>query len=128
MADALGDEGLLASRSPTRARAAEYDVTAYGDVAAAATRIERIVDVSVRSARCWRSPAAPGCGRLLWRRRADSLLAVDSRAGGDRIAQSEDGCRSVRFEVVDVFTWKTDQRFDTGSSLPGSRIFRRASR
>jgi len=48
------------------------------------------------------------CGTGMWTialaRRADSLLAVDSAPEAIAIAQSRTAARSVRFEVVDVFT------------------------
>jgi demethylmenaquinone methyltransferase/2-methoxy-6-polyprenyl-1,4-benzoquinol methylase len=125
----MSDEGLLAEQiAYYRARAAEYDVTAYGDVAAAATRIDRIVDGF--------GPLGDvleiACGTGMWTRalgtRASSVLAIDSSPEAMAIARMRVDAASVRFDVVDVFEWGPDRRFDTVffsawlSHVPASRF------
>src|SRR5262249_12549308 len=58
------DEVLADQVDYYRRRAGEYDVTAYGDVAAARARIARLV-AEMRPAGlggCWRSRVGPACG------------------------------------------------------------------
>ena len=106
------DQVLAQQVSYYRKRAAEYEVTAYGDVAAARVHIERLV-----------TQMRPGgdvleiaCGTGIWTaalaRRASTVRAID--AAPEMIAIAREGVDSpnVMFEVADVFTWATSARFD----------------
>ncbi|HEX4016413.1 MAG TPA: class I SAM-dependent methyltransferase [Frankiaceae bacterium] len=107
-----GDQVLSSQAEYYRRRAAEYDATAYGDVAAARTRIARLVGEM--------APAGTvleiACGTGLWTeaiaRIADTLTATDASAEVLSIAAERVQSSNVRFEVADVFTWMTDSRFD----------------
>ncbi len=93
-------------------RAGEYDVTAYGDVAAARARIARLV-----------AELRPGgnlleiaCGTGLWTealaRSAETVKAVDAAPEAVAIARDRVRSANVSFEVADVFSWGPDARFD----------------
>ena len=74
----MNDEVLAEQVDYYRRRAGEYDVTAYGDVAAARTRIAGLVE-QLRPAG---SVLEIACGTGLWTaalaETADSVLAVDA--------------------------------------------------
>lgn len=95
-----------------RRRASEYDVTAYGDVAAFRARIARLVAEMHPSGRVLEI----ACGTGLWTEAladvADTVLAID--AAPEMVAIAGDRVRSgnVSFVVADVFSWTTDDRFD----------------
>jgi trans-aconitate methyltransferase len=94
-----------------RQRAAEYDATSYGDVDAAAPRVERIVAELAISG----SVLELACGTGIWTRalaeRSDDLTAVD--ASPEAISLARARCpQSVRFEVLDLFAWEPGRRFD----------------
>jgi 2-polyprenyl-3-methyl-5-hydroxy-6-metoxy-1,4-benzoquinol methylase len=95
-----------------RRRAGEYDATAYGDVAAARTRIARMVGEM--------RPAGRGleiaCGTGLWTEAlagsAGAVTAIDAAPEAVEIARERVRSANVRFEVADVFSWAPGTRFD----------------
>jgi demethylmenaquinone methyltransferase/2-methoxy-6-polyprenyl-1,4-benzoquinol methylase len=95
-----------------RRRAGEYDVTAYGDVAAARTRIARLVAQMRPSGRVLEI----ACGTGLWTEAlaglADTVTAIDAAPEALQIAQDRVRSTNVSFEVADVFSWDPDARFD----------------
>ena len=95
-----------------RRRAGEYDVTAYGDVAAARARIERLV-AEMRPAGAVLEIA---CGTGLWTEAlaewADTVTAIDAAPEAVAIARDRVRPASVSFEVADVFSWDPGTRFD----------------
>jgi demethylmenaquinone methyltransferase/2-methoxy-6-polyprenyl-1,4-benzoquinol methylase len=95
-----------------RRRAAEYDITAYGDLVAARQRIARIV----RELGPAGSVLEIACGTGLWTEalaeRADTVLALDSSPEALAIARARVPSDRVLFEVVDVFSWAPPARFD----------------
>jgi SAM-dependent methyltransferase len=107
----VSDDLLAEQIAYYRERAAEYDETSYGDVDAAAARIERIVtDLDVSG-----SALELACGTGAWTRalagQVTDLLAVDSSPEALGIARAR--CpATVRFEVVDLFAWEPPGRYD----------------
>ncbi|MFZ0664443.1 MAG: class I SAM-dependent methyltransferase [Acidimicrobiales bacterium] len=96
-----------------RRRAGEYDVTAYGDLEVARTRIERLVAEMHPSG----NVLEIACGTGLWTEAlanlADTVTAIDAAPEAIDIARSR--MRSptkVTFEVADVFSWTNSTRFD----------------
>ena len=108
----MTDDVLAAQVGYYRHRASEYDVTAYGDVDAARRRIARLVAQVQPSGRVLEI----ACGTGLWTealaRLAGSLVAIDAAPETLAIARERVPAANVRFEVADVFTWTTDDRFD----------------
>jgi 2-polyprenyl-3-methyl-5-hydroxy-6-metoxy-1,4-benzoquinol methylase len=106
------DEVLAQQVTYYRKRADEYDVTAYGDVAAARVRIDRLVTRMRPSG----DVLEIACGTGLWTaalaRWASTVRAID--AAPEMIAIAREGVDSpnVTFEVADVFAWTTAARFD----------------
>ena len=106
------DELLADQVAYYRQRAGEYDVTAYADVAAARARIARLVAEMQPTG----TVLEIACGTGLWTqalaRLADAVTAID--AAGEAVAIARDRVRSenVTFEVADVFSWATEERFD----------------
>jgi 2-polyprenyl-3-methyl-5-hydroxy-6-metoxy-1,4-benzoquinol methylase len=93
-------------------RAAEYDVTAYGDVAAARARIARLV----AEMRPTGSVLEIACGTGLWTEAlaelVDAVTAIDAAPEMVEIARDRVRSAKVSFEVADVFAWHPDARFD----------------
>ena len=93
-----------------RQRAAEYDQTSYGDVAAAAERVERIVGELAVSG----SVLELACGTGVWTvplaRRASTITAVDSSP--EALAIAVERCPGARFQRADVFSWEPGRRYD----------------
>ena len=106
------DEVLAGQVDYYRRRAGEYDVTAYGDVAAARARIARLV-VEMRTTGRVLEIA---CGTGLWTEAlaglADTVTAIDAAPEVVAIARHRMGSTNVSFEVADVFSWDPDVRFD----------------
>jgi len=98
-----------------RRRAGEYDVTAYGDVAAARARIARLV-AEMRPTGCVLEIA---CGTGLWTEElaglADTVTAIDAAPEAVEIARDRVRSANVSFEVADVFSW---HRY-VGTGWPG---------
>lgn len=108
----MADRVLAEQLTYYRRRAAEYDATAYGDVTAASRRVERLVE-QMRPAGAILEIA---CGTGMWTpalsRHASTLTALDAAPETIEIARTRISLPNVIFEVADVFTWTTDQRFD----------------
>lgn len=95
-----------------RRRAGEYDLTAYGDLAAADARIAALVE-QLRPAGDVLE-IAPGTG--IWTeklaRSARTLTAVDAAPEMIEIARRRVRGQAVEFVVADVFDWVPERRFD----------------
>ncbi|MDT5036968.1 MAG: hypothetical protein QOE03_2153 [Micromonosporaceae bacterium] len=106
------DEVLAQQVRYYRKRAAEYDVTAYGDVAAARVRIDRVVT----RLRPTGQVLEIACGTGIWTqalaRRAATVTALDAAPEMLAIARNGVDSRNVTFQVADVFSWTTSERFD----------------
>jgi len=124
----VNDEVLAEQVDYYRRRAGEYDATAYGDVAAARTRIARLV-AEMRPAG---SVLEIACGTGLWTealaRWTDTVTAIDAAPEAVAIARDRVRPARVRFEVADVFSWDPGTRFDVIffsawlSHVPASRF------
>jgi 2-polyprenyl-3-methyl-5-hydroxy-6-metoxy-1,4-benzoquinol methylase len=122
------DEVLAEQIDYYRRRADEYDVTAYGDVEAARAHIARLVAQMRPTGRVLEI----ACGTGLWTealaRLADTVTAIDAAPEVVEIARERVRSANVRFEVVDVFSWQPDGRFDVIffsawlSHVPTSRL------
>jgi demethylmenaquinone methyltransferase/2-methoxy-6-polyprenyl-1,4-benzoquinol methylase len=99
------DEVLADQVDYYRRRAGEYDVTAYGDVAAARARIARLV-AEMRPAG---SVLEIACGTGLWTEAlagwAVTVTAIDAAPEAVAIARDRVRAAGVSFEVADVFSW-----------------------
>lgn len=108
----MPDDVLAEQVAYYRRRAAEYDATSYGDLAWAATRIERIVS-ALRPAG---SVLELACGTGLWTpalaRHADTVVAVDSSPEAIAFAAPRVAGSDVTLEVADVFAYAPPQRVD----------------
>jgi SAM-dependent methyltransferase len=106
------DEVLADQIGYYRRRAGEYDATAYGDVAAARERIARLVAQMNPTGRLLEI----ACGTGLWTeavaRAADTVVAIDAAPEALAIARDRVKSTNVVFDVADVFSWTTDDRFD----------------
>lgn len=106
------DEVLSDQVDYYRRRASEYDVTAYGSVVAFRARIARLVAEMHANGRVLEL----ACGTGLWTEAlayvADTVIAID--AAPEMVAIARDRVRSgnVSFEVADVFSWTTEERYD----------------
>jgi Trans-aconitate methyltransferase len=107
------DEVLAEQVGYYRQRAKEYDATAYGDVAAARPRIVRLVAEMQPHGRVLEI----ACGTGVWTEAiagtVDSVLAIDAAPEAIALARGRVRSANVSFEIADVFTWTTDDRFDT---------------
>jgi 2-polyprenyl-3-methyl-5-hydroxy-6-metoxy-1,4-benzoquinol methylase len=122
------DEVLADQVDYYRRRAGEYDVTAYGDVAAARARIARLV-AEMRPAG---NVLEIACGTGLWTEAlagwADTVTAIDAAPEAVAIARDRVRPANVSFEVADVFSWNPGARFDVIffsawlSHVPASRF------
>jgi 2-polyprenyl-3-methyl-5-hydroxy-6-metoxy-1,4-benzoquinol methylase len=122
------DEVLADQVEYYRRRAGEYDVTAYGDVAAFRARIARLA----AEMRPTGSVLEIACGTGLWTealaRWADTVTAIDAAPEMVAIARDRVRLASVSFEVADVFSWDPGTRFDVIffsawlSHVPASRF------
>lgn len=108
----MTDEVLADQVGYYRRRASEYDVTAYGDVAAARERIARLV----AQMRPSRRVLEIACGTGLWTEaladHADTVTAIDAAPEAVAIARDRVRSGNVTFEIADVFSWTTADRFD----------------
>jgi demethylmenaquinone methyltransferase/2-methoxy-6-polyprenyl-1,4-benzoquinol methylase len=106
------DEVLVHQIDYYRRRAGEYDVTAYGDVAAARARIARLVAQLRPVGRVLEI----ACGTGLWTEAlaglADTVTAIDAAPEAVAIARERVRSANVSFEVVDVFSWDPGTRYD----------------
>lgn len=92
-------------------RAGEYDATAYGDLTAARSRIDRIVAELPPARRALEL----ACGTGMWTRalatRTTQLVAVD--AALETVGRAKTRCPpAVGFVCADVFEWVPRGRFD----------------
>ncbi len=108
----MSEEALAEQLGYYRRRANEYDETAYGDVAVARERIARLVGQMRPSGRVLEI----ACGTGLWTEAiadvADTVVALDAAPEAVAIARERVTSPGVTFEVADVFSWTTDERFD----------------
>jgi 2-polyprenyl-3-methyl-5-hydroxy-6-metoxy-1,4-benzoquinol methylase len=106
------DEVLTSQADYYRRRAGEYDATAYGDVPAARTRIARLIAEMDPSG----TVLEIACGTGLWTEAlagvAETVTAIDVAPEAVAIARGRVRSDNVRFEVADVFSWTTAERFD----------------
>jgi 2-polyprenyl-3-methyl-5-hydroxy-6-metoxy-1,4-benzoquinol methylase len=124
----VNDDVLAEQVDYYRHRAGEYDATAYGDVAAARTRIARLVAEMRPSGRVLEI----ACGTGLWTEAlaewTDTVTAIDTAPEAVAIARGRAGAERVSFEVADVFSWDPGARFDVIffsawlSHVPASRF------
>jgi 2-polyprenyl-3-methyl-5-hydroxy-6-metoxy-1,4-benzoquinol methylase len=125
---AAGGDLLAEQAGYYRRRAAEYDVTACGDLDAARARITWIV-AALRPAG---NALEIACGTGLWTgalaEAASTVTAIDAAPQMVDIARGRITAANVRFEVADVFSWTAPARFDTVffafwlSHVPASRF------
>jgi 2-polyprenyl-3-methyl-5-hydroxy-6-metoxy-1,4-benzoquinol methylase len=111
-----------------RRRAGEYDATAYGDVAAARARINRLVAEIQPTGKVLEI----ACGTGLWTEAlaglAETVTAIDAAPEAIDIARARVRSAKVTFEVADVFSWTTPASFDVVffsawlSHVPMSRL------
>lgn len=106
------DEVLAEQVSYYRKRAAEYDVTAYGDVATATVRVERLVEQMQPTGAVLEIACGTGIWTAALARRASTLTAIDAAQETIEIARTRVALPNVTFDVADVFTWTTSKRFD----------------
>jgi 2-polyprenyl-3-methyl-5-hydroxy-6-metoxy-1,4-benzoquinol methylase len=108
----VSDEVLAEQVDYYRRRAAEYDATAYGDLAAAHVRISRLVTEMAPAGRVLEI----ACGTGMWTEAlagsADTLTAIDVSREVIDIARDRVRSPNVTFRVADVFSWDPDERFD----------------
>jgi demethylmenaquinone methyltransferase/2-methoxy-6-polyprenyl-1,4-benzoquinol methylase len=124
----VNDDVLAEQVDYYRHRAGEYDATAYGDVAAARTRIARLVAQLRPSGRVLEI----ACGTGLWTEAlaewADTVTAIDTAPEAVAIARGRTRAERLSFEVADVFSWDSKAQFDVIffsawlSHVPASRF------
>ena len=106
------DELLADQVAYYRERACEYDMTAYEDIVAARARIARLVAEMQPTG----TVLEIACGTGLWTqalaRLADTVIAIDAAAEAVAIARDRVRSEHVMFDVADVFSWATEERFD----------------
>ncbi len=109
----MADEPLSEQQAYYSRRAAEYDATAYGDLASAHDRIAALVE-ELRPAG---GVLEIACGTGMWTGRlldwADTVTAVDSAPEMIEIAQARLPAPRVEFVITDIFSWRSRRRFDT---------------
>jgi 2-polyprenyl-3-methyl-5-hydroxy-6-metoxy-1,4-benzoquinol methylase len=106
-------DGVLADQVDYyRRRAGEYDVTAYGDVAAARVRIARLAAEMQPTG----TVLEIACGTGLWTEAlaglADTVTAIDAAPEMVDIARGRVTSANVTFEIADIFSWTTEARFE----------------
>jgi 2-polyprenyl-3-methyl-5-hydroxy-6-metoxy-1,4-benzoquinol methylase len=121
--------GVLAEQvSYYRKRADEYDVTAYGNVAAASARVERLVTEMGPTGAILEIACGTGMWTAALARRASRLTAIDAAPETTAAARTRVKPANVTFEVADVFSWTTSARFDVAffsawlSHMPTNRF------
>ncbi|HEX6682552.1 MAG TPA: methyltransferase domain-containing protein [Candidatus Limnocylindrales bacterium] len=113
-----------------RRRAAEYDATAYGDLAAARERIAGLIAQLRPAGRVLEIACGTGMWTEALARLADSVTAIDAAPEAVEIARERVRSANVSFEVADVFSWEPQARFDVIffsawlSHVPSSRFDR----
>jgi 2-polyprenyl-3-methyl-5-hydroxy-6-metoxy-1,4-benzoquinol methylase len=106
------DEILADQVAYYRRRAGEYDVTAYGDLAIAQTRIARLVAQMAPTGRVLEIACGTGMWTQALAESADTVTAVDVSPEVIEIARGRVRSPNVEFEVADVFSWDPGNRFD----------------
>ena len=95
------------------ARAAEYDITSYGNLAAADRRIARLV----RGFHPGGDVLEIACGTGVWTRHlagcARSVTAIDAAPEMIALARRRVAGHTVTFLAADVLDWTPPRRFDT---------------
>ncbi len=115
MSQGEADRELLASQvNYYRLRAAEYDVSSYGDdLEAARVGIAEVLDLLAPRGRVLEI----ACGTGMWTQelavRADSVVAIDSAPEALELARQRVTRGDVELQVADVFAWEPEIRFDT---------------
>jgi 2-polyprenyl-3-methyl-5-hydroxy-6-metoxy-1,4-benzoquinol methylase len=106
------DELLAGQADYYGRRAQEYDATAYGDLAAARTRIARLVEQMQPTG----AVLEIACGTGMWTEalatHAEQVTAIDVAAETVAIARERVRSSNVTFEVADIFRWETAAKFD----------------
>jgi protein-L-isoaspartate O-methyltransferase len=122
------DEVLAAQIGYYRHRASEYDLTAYGDVAAARVRIARMVAHMHPRGRVLEIAYGTGLWTEALAGVANTVLAIDAAPEAVALARARVRSANVRFEIADVFSWAPPDRFDVIffsawlSHVPSSRF------
>jgi protein-L-isoaspartate O-methyltransferase len=106
------DDVLAHQVSYYRQRADEYDVTAYGDMAAARVRIDRLVTQMRPSGDVLEIACGTGIWTAALARWASTVRAIDAAPEMIANARGRVDSPNVTFEVADVFAWTTTARFD----------------
>lgn len=124
----MTDEVLAEQVGYYRRRAGEYDESAYGDLASARHRIQRLV----AEMRPTGNVLEIACGTGLWTQAlagpAASVTAIDTAPEAVQIARSRVRSPKVSFVVADAFSWTTDETYDVIffaawlSHVPASRF------
>ena len=87
-------------------------MTAYGDIAVARARIDRLVKEMHPNGKVLEI----ACGTGMWTEAlaglAETVTAIDAAPETIDIARARVGSANVTFEVADVFSWATPARFD----------------
>jgi 2-polyprenyl-3-methyl-5-hydroxy-6-metoxy-1,4-benzoquinol methylase len=109
---AVTDEVLVEQVSYYSERAAEYDATAYGDVAVASDRVERLVNQMQPTGAVLEIACGTGMWTAALARRASTLTAIDAARETIEIARTRVTSPNITFEVANVFNWATSARFD----------------
>lgn len=108
----MTDEVLADQVGYYRHRAAEYDVTAYGDLGTARARIARLITQLQPTG----TVLEIACGTGLWTQAlaafADTVTAIDAAPEMVEIARLRVPSANVTFEVADMFSWTTEAGFD----------------
>lgn len=108
----MTDHVLAEQADYYRRRAGEYDATAYGDVAAARARIARLLGEMRPSGAILEIASGTGLWTEALADLACTVTAIDVAPEAVAIAHDRVRADNVRFEVADIFTWTTAQRFD----------------
>src|SRR5215813_10482613 len=116
------DEVLADQVDYYRRRAGEYDVTAYGDVAAARARIARLVAEMRPTGRVLEIACGTGVWTVELAGGAVTVTAIDAAPEAVAIARDRVRLASVSFEVADVFSWDPGTRFEIGRASCRERV------
>ncbi len=96
-----------------RRRAAEYDLTAYGDLEVARRRVERLISQMHPEG----DVLEIACGTGMWTealaRTARNVTASDAAPEALQLARDRVTRTNVVFDVADIFCWEPGRRFDT---------------
>src|SRR5580765_1286512 len=106
----MTDEVLAEQVGYYRRRAAEYDVTAYGDLDLdlALPRIARLLGQLQVTGQVLEIACGTGLCTQALAQVADSVTAIDTAPEAVAIARARVPSTNVTFEVADAFSWTTD--------------------